>query len=71
MAFDAIKYHNSYNKANYDTIQITVPKGCGKVIKDEAKFRGISVTKYIVHALEECYFLDLSKKIEPSDDSGE
>lgn len=69
MAFDSNKYITSYTKENYDRISILVPKGCGKVIKDEAKFRGISVTKYIVHALEECYFLDLSKKIEPADDS--
>lgn len=61
MAFDQISYIAEYNKANYDVVRATVPKGKGKVIKDFAKTQGVSVSQLIVDALEKCYKLDLSK----------
>lgn len=61
MAFDQIGYIAEYNKANYDVVRATVPKGKGKEIKAFAKSQGKSVSQLIVEALETCYRLDLSK----------
>mgnify|MGYP003321134870 CR=1 FL=1 len=59
MAFDQIGYIAEYNKANYDVIRATVPKGRGKEIKAFAKAQGKSVSQLIVDALENCYKLVL------------
>lgn len=61
MAFDPIAYNNEYTRNNYDVIRALVPKGKGAVVKEEAAARGISVSKLIIDALEECYKLDLNK----------
>ena len=61
MAFDQIGYIADYNKANYDVVRATVPKGQAKDIKAFAKSKGVSVSQLIVQALEDCYGLDLSK----------
>lgn len=61
MAFDKISYNNDYTRQNYDIIRATVPKGRGKVIKDLAKSKWISVSQLLVDALEGYYNLDLSK----------
>ena len=61
VAFDQSKYAQEYNKENYDVIRATVPKGCRKVLRQEASERGISLSQLIVDALEYAYKLDLSK----------
>lgn len=51
MAFDQIKYGNAYNKANYDKIQIMVPKGEKENWKALAKTQGISMSEMIRRAV--------------------
>lgn len=50
--FDQIKYQTAYNKEHYDTLGLMLPKGMKSVIKDYAKSAGVSVTKYVVEAIE-------------------
>lgn len=61
MAFDKNRYDADYKRANYDHIQIMVPKGCRDDIKAEASRRGMSVSQLIIRALEAQYGLDLIK----------
>ena len=62
MGFDQSKYAQEYNKVNYDVIRATVPKGCRKVLQQEASIRGVSLSQLIVDALEYAYKVDLSKR---------
>lgn len=59
--FDANAYIAEYKKNNYSAVQVILPKGKNKVLKAEAKKRGISISKLIINALETQYGLDLSK----------
>lgn len=52
-AFDQIKYQNEFNKANYDRIEVIVPKGRKAVIKEAAKAAGQSTSEYINQAVNE------------------
>lgn len=61
VAFNQGKYANEYKRTNYDVVRALVPKGCGKVIKEEAAIRGKSVSQFLVEAVEYTYKLDLSK----------
>ena len=51
--FNQIKYQNEFNKANYDRIEIIVPKGKKEIIKEKAKIAGQSVSEYINQAIDE------------------
>lgn len=51
--FDQIKYQNEYNKANYDRIEIVVPKGRKEIIKAHAKANGQSVNEFINLAIDD------------------
>lgn len=51
--FDQIKYQNEFNKANYDRIEVIVPKGKKAVIKEAAKVAGQSTNEYINQAVNE------------------
>lgn len=61
MAFDHNSYQADYKRENYDVIRALIPKGKGKVIKDYAKAKGVSVSQLIVDSLESHCKLDLSK----------
>lgn len=68
MAFDQTKYTTDYIKANYDRIEVRVPKGHKDMLKQLAKTHNIvdekgktSVSRMFVEALEEKYGVDLSK----------
>ena len=50
--FDQIKYQAAYNKEHYDTLGLMIPKGMKDVIKSSAKSKGVSVTKYVLNAIE-------------------
>ena len=45
-----IKYQNEFNKANYDRVEVNMPKGKKAVIKGVAKAAGQSVSEYINQA---------------------
>lgn len=51
--FDQIKYQNEYNKANYDRIEVVVPKGRKEIIKQYAKANGQSVNEFINLAIDD------------------
>lgn len=44
---------NKYVKANYDRINVTLPKGQKEIIKAHAETRGRSVNSFIVEAISE------------------
>ena len=48
--FNQIKYQNEFNKANYDRVEVNMPKG---KIKEVAKAAGQSVSEYINQAIDE------------------
>lgn len=50
--FDQIAYNNAYAKEHYDKITIVVPKGTKGKFKDAAKESKLSVTQYILQAVE-------------------
>ena len=47
-----IKYTNAYNKERYDRIVLSVPKGMKEKIKASAEKAGMSITAYILSAIE-------------------
>lgn len=53
-------YRNEYQRQHYDRINIIMPKGAKKVIREAAKSRGETISSYIVRALEWYDNLDLS-----------
>ena len=61
MAFDQQTYVDEYKREHYDIIRATVPKGKRDEIKQAATLKGLSVSQFIVEALERQYGLDLSK----------
>ncbi len=64
MPFDQRKYIDEYNQENYDRLVARVPKGKRKLLHDYAVQHGTSINAMIIHALETCYHLDLSKEKE-------
>lgn len=51
--FNQIKYQNEFNKANYDRVEIIMPKGYKAVVKEKAKTAGQSVSEYINQAIKQ------------------
>lgn len=51
--FNQIKYQNEFNKANYDRVEIIMPKGQKAVVKEKAKAAGQSVSEYVNQAIGE------------------
>ena len=45
--FDPIKYKNDYNKVNYDSLRIVVPKGVKPKLQEYCKKQGISLNRLI------------------------
>lgn len=64
MGFDKVKYDNEFNKQNYDSILLRVPKGKKAELQDYAKCNDISLSRLIMLALEEKTQIDLSMKSE-------
>ena len=62
MAFNENDYNTSYKKANYDRLNVLLPKGSKTALQSEAAKREKSVNALITEALEKQYGLDLSKK---------
>ena len=61
MAFDQNQYINDWKRQNYDEVRVLIPKGKKETIKKMAKEKGLSVSRFIVEALENYYHIDLSK----------
>ena len=61
MAFDQNQYINDWKRRNYDEVHVLIPKGKKETIKKMAKEKGLSVSRFIVEALENYYYIDLSK----------
>jgi uncharacterized protein (DUF1778 family) len=51
---------NKYMKANYDRINLTVPKGDKDLIKEHAEARGESVNGFINRAIQQTMERDTS-----------
>lgn len=62
MAFDPNAYKTDFQRQNYDRVVALIPKGKGKVVKDYAATKGMSVSQVIVEALESYCKLDLSRQ---------
>ena len=45
--FNATKYKNEFNKNNYDSLRIVVPKGVKPKLQAYCKLQGISLNKLI------------------------
>lgn len=45
--YDKIKYNNEFNKNNYDSLRIVVPKGIKSKLQKYCKQQGISLNKLI------------------------
>ena len=60
--FNQIKYQNEFNKANYDRVEVNMPKGKKAVIKEVAKAAGQSVSEYINQAIDESTYTSTSRK---------
>ena len=61
MAFDQNQYINDWKRRNYEEVRVLIPTGKKETIKKMAKEKGLSVSRFIVEALENHYKLDLSK----------
>lgn len=61
MAFDQSAYVNQYNKDNYSSITIYIPKGKKQVIKERSAEIGISVREMIYRSLEQQYHIKFSE----------
>lgn len=51
--FDKVAYNNSFNAANYDRINLTVPKGHKEAIRTHAESHGESVNGFLNRAIME------------------
>lgn len=51
--FNQIKYQNEFNKANYDRVEVNMPKGKKTIVKEAAKAAGQKVSEYINQAIDE------------------
>lgn len=50
--FNQIKYQNEFNKANYDRVEVNMPKGKKAIVKEAAAAAGQSVSEYINQAID-------------------
>jgi len=60
VAFDQNQYINDWKRQNREKICAELPKGKRQLVKDCAKKKGMSVSRFIVEALENYYHIDLS-----------
>lgn len=51
--FDQVKYQNDYIRENYDRISLAFPKGEKAAIKEAARKEGVSMSEYILAAVDE------------------
>ena len=51
--FDQVKYQNDYIRENYDRIRLAFPKGEKAAIKEAARKEGVSMSEYILAAVDE------------------
>lgn len=56
--FNQIKYQNEFNKANYDRVEVNMPKGKKAIVKEAAAVAGQSVSEYINQAIDARMGLD-------------
>ncbi|MCX4324380.1 hypothetical protein E5329_13825 [Petralouisia muris] len=56
--FNQIKYQNEFNKANYDRVEVNMPKGKKAIVKEAAAAAGQSVSEYINQAIDARMGLD-------------
>ena len=56
--FNQIKYQNEFNKANYDRVEVNMPKGKKAIVKEAAAAAGQSVSQYITQAIDARMGLD-------------
>ena len=56
--FNKIKYQNEFNKANYDRVEVNMPKGKKAIVKEAAAAAGQSVSEYINQAIDARMGLD-------------
>ncbi len=56
--FNQIKYQNEFNKANYDRVEVNMPKGKKAIVKNAAAAAGQSVSEYINQAIDARMGLD-------------
>lgn len=61
MSFDQHQYNNDYTRAHYDKVSVLFPKGKAAEIKQAARDKGLSISQFIVEAVETQYGLDLRK----------
>lgn len=48
-----LEYIQEYTRENYDRIGLTCPKGTKQLFKKEADARGLSVSAFVVRAVED------------------
>lgn len=51
--FDQVKYQNDYIRENYDWISLVFPKGEKVAIGEAARKEGVSMSEYILAAVDE------------------
>ena len=56
------EYQNEYNKENYFKVALRIPKENKEMLQELAKMENTSVNKLIIHAVEQFYGVNLSKK---------
>ena len=56
--FNQIKYQNEFNKANYDRVEVNMPKGKKAIVKEAAAAAGQSISEYINQAIDARMGLD-------------
>lgn len=56
--FNQIEYQNEFNKANYDRVEVNMPKGKKAIVKEAAAAAGQSVSEYINQAIDARMGLD-------------
>ena len=50
--FNKIEYNKEYNKQQYDTVNLRIPKGLRQTWKDAAENAGQSLNAYVMEAVE-------------------
>lgn len=58
MAFDKTKYNNDYNGANYDRLNIALPKGARDYLKQYCLSKGVSINRLV----SDCLLWEIGQK---------
>ena len=60
--FDQKEYNKQYSRENYEHLDLKLPKGNKRLLKEYAESNGLSMADLIVAAVKRMYGIDLREK---------